>query len=138
MLWFCNNTCSFFTLAHSLFSSFICSFSKKYLHTHYMPRAVQSTARVVVHLATQSCPTLCDPMDWGLPGFFVRGDSSGQEYWSGLPCPSPGDLPDPGIVPGSPALQADSLPAELPGKPMQSMGKYNVGQDSNLPSKGFQ
>ena len=37
---------------------------------------------------------------------------SGQEYWSGLPFPSPGDLPDPGIKPGSPALQADSLPSE--------------------------
>ena len=34
---------------------------------------------------------------------------SRQEYWSGLPCPPPGDLPDPGIKPGSPALQADSL-----------------------------
>ena len=42
---------------------------------------------------------------------------SGQEYWSGLPFPSPGDLPDPGIEPGSPALQADSLPSEPPGKP---------------------
>ena len=38
---------------------------------------------------------------------------SRQEYWSGLPFPSPGDLPDPGIEPGSPALQADSLPTEL-------------------------
>ena len=37
---------------------------------------------------------------------------SRQEYWSGLPYPSPGDLPDPGIEPGSPALQADSLPSE--------------------------
>ena len=42
---------------------------------------------------------------------------SSQEYWSGLPGPPPGDLPDPGIEPGSPALPADSLPAELPGKP---------------------
>ena len=42
---------------------------------------------------------------------------SKQEYWSGLPFPSPGDLPDPGIKPGSPALQADSLPSESPGKP---------------------
>ena len=42
---------------------------------------------------------------------------SRQEYWSGLPCPSPGDLPDPGIEPGSPALQADSLPTESPGTP---------------------
>ena len=37
---------------------------------------------------------------------------SRQEYWSGLPFPSPGDLPDPGIKPRSPALQADSLPSE--------------------------
>ena len=42
---------------------------------------------------------------------------SRQEYWSGLPFPSPGDLPDPGIKPGSPALQTDALPSEPPGKP---------------------
>ena len=42
---------------------------------------------------------------------------SRQECWSGLPFPSPGDLPDPGIKPGSPALQADVLPSEPPGKP---------------------
>ena len=42
---------------------------------------------------------------------------SRQEYWSGLPFPSPGDLPDPGIEPGSPALQADALSSEPPGKP---------------------
>ena len=41
-----------------------------------------------------------------------------QEYWSGLPFSSPGDLPDPGVKPTSPALQADSLPSELPGKPL--------------------
>ena len=40
---------------------------------------------------------------------------SRPEYWSGLPFPSPGDLPNPGIKPRSPALQADSLPAEPPG-----------------------
>ena len=40
-----------------------------------------------------------------------------QEYWSGLPFPSPGDLPDPGIKPGFPALQADSLLSEPPGNP---------------------
>ena len=43
---------------------------------------------------------------------------SRREYWSGLPFPSPGDLPDPGIKPGSPALQADSLLTELQGKPV--------------------
>ena len=42
---------------------------------------------------------------------------SRQEYWSGLPLPSPGHLPDPGIEPGSPALQVGSLPSEPPGKP---------------------
>ena len=42
---------------------------------------------------------------------------SRQEYWSGLLFPFPGDLPDPGIEPWSPALQADSLPTELGGKP---------------------
>ena len=41
---------------------------------------------------------------------------SRQEYWSGLPCPSPGDLPNPGVKLRSPALQADSLPSETPGK----------------------
>ena len=41
---------------------------------------------------------------------------SRQEYWSGLPFPSPGDLPDPGIEPGSPALDVDTLTSEPPGK----------------------
>ena len=43
---------------------------------------------------------------------------SRQEYWSGLPFPPPGDLPDPGVEPSSPALQADSIPSEPPGKPL--------------------
>ena len=42
---------------------------------------------------------------------------SRQEYWSGLPFPSPGDLPNPWIEPGSPTLQADALTSEPPGKP---------------------
>ena len=46
---------------------------------------------------------------------------SRQEYWSGLPFPSPGDLPDPGIEPGSPTLQANALTSEPPGKPKQSL-----------------
>ena len=68
-------------------------------------------------LADQSCLTLCDPMDCSSPGPLSMG-FSWQEYWSELPCPPPGELPDPGIEPGSPALQADSLPSETPGKPM--------------------
>ena len=64
----------------------------------------------------QSCPTLYDPMDSShqAPLFM---EFFKQEYWSGLPRPSPGDLPDSGIKPGSPALQAVSLPSEPPGKP---------------------
>ena len=55
-------------------------------------------------------------MDCSLPGSSSI-EFSRQEYWSGLPFPSPGDLPNPGIKPGSPALQADALPSEPPGKP---------------------
>ena len=51
---------------------------------------------------------------------------SRQESWSGLPFPSPGDLPDPGTELGSPALQADSLPSEPPGKLKDfALNKYN-------------
>ena len=46
---------------------------------------------------------------------------SRQEYWSGLPFPSPGELPDPGIEPRSPALQADALHSESPGRQKQSV-----------------
>ena len=56
----------------------------------------------------QSCPTLCDPMDCM--------EFSRPECWSGKPFPSPGDLPNPGIEPRFPTLQADSLPAEPPAK----------------------
>ena len=48
----------------------------------------------------QSCPTLCNPMDLSPPGSSVHGDSPGRN-WSGLPCPPPGDLPNPGIEPAS-------------------------------------
>ena len=53
-----------------------------------------------------------------------------QGYWSGLPFPSPGDLPNPAIEPGSPALQADSLPPELHGKPfaLSGQGKVSVNR----------
>ena len=54
-------------------------------------------------------------MDYSPQGSSIM-EFSRQEYWSGLPFPSPGDLPDPGIKPGSPALQVDSLPSELLGK----------------------
>ena len=57
-----------------------------------------------------------DPMDCSCLALLSVGFSR-QEYWSGLPFPSPGDLPDLGTEPKSPALQADSLPTELRRKP---------------------
>ena len=72
-----------------------------------------SFAHAVLCLVDKLCPTLCNPMDCSLPGSSVHGDSLGKN-WSGLPCPFPGDLPNPGIGPRSPSLKADSLPAELP------------------------
>ena len=76
----------------------------------------------------QSCPTLGDPMDCSLPGSTVHGISR-QEYWSGLPFLSPGDLPNPGIEPRSPILQTDALPSEPLGKPIPKKG--NVKECSN-------
>ena len=72
---------------------------------------------VICGLVAKSCPTLVIPwtvahqvpLSMGFPR---------QEYWSGFPFPSPGDLPNPGIEPSSPALQADSLSTELQGKLM--------------------
>ena len=61
----------------------------------------------------KSCLTLATPWTLACQAPLSMGFSR-EEYWSGLPFPSPGDLP--GIKPGSPALQADSLPTELQGK----------------------
>ena len=64
----------------------------------------------------QSYPTLCPPWTVAYQAPPSMGFSR-QECWSGLPFPSPGDLPEPGLEPRSPALQADALPSEPPGKP---------------------
>ena len=67
---------------------------------------------------TQSCPTLYDP--WTVAHQAPPSmEFSRQEYWSGLPFPSPRDLPDAEIEPGSPALQADALPSEPQGSSKQ-------------------
>ena len=75
----------------------------------------------------QSRPTLCDPIVtqtlWPSPArprLLCPWGFSRQEYWSGLPCPPPGDLLNLGNEPRSPALWEDSLPSEPPGKPLQS------------------
>ena len=57
------------------------------------------------------CPTLCDPIDYTVHGIFQA------RILEWVAFPSPGDLPNPGIEPRSPALQADSLPAEPQGEP---------------------
>ena len=75
----------------------------------------------------QSCLTLCDPMDYSLQAPLSMGFCR-QEYWSGLPRPPPGDLPNPGIKPtslASLAFQADSLPTEPPGKPKEGRPVFN-------------
>ena len=82
----------------------VCLYIYIYTHTHGC-------------LVAQSCLTLCDPLDYSPPGSSSM-EFSRQEYWCGLPFPSPGDLPNPGVEPRSPALHADSLPTEPQGKPM--------------------
>ena len=61
---------------------------------------------------TQLCPTLCDPMDCVAYQIPPSMGFSRQGYWSGLPFPSPGDLPNPGTKPGSPALWTDTFSSE--------------------------
>ena len=58
---------------------------------------------------------------------------SRQEYWSGLPFPSPGEFPDPGIKPRSPALLADALPSEPPGKPQEYWSGLPCPPPGDLP-----
>ena len=71
-----------------------------------------SQVEVVGGLVAQLYPTLATPWTVACQAPLSVGFSR-QEYWSGLPFPSPGALHDPRIEPGSPALQADSLPTEL-------------------------
>ena len=70
----------------------------------------------------QSCMTLCNPMDCSPPDTSVRNLQARILVWVAIP--SPGDLPDPGIEPGSPALQTNSLPSETPGKTPLVLHRY--------------
>ena len=86
-------------------------------------------------LVAQSCPTLCDPMTVAHQAPLSL-EFSRQEYWSGLPCPSPGNLPDPGIKPRSPSLQAGSLPSEPAGKPKHTLfASVQNGGQTGMPGK---
>ena len=80
---------------------------------------IHSFRQIFIKVKSISRVPLCHPMVWSLPGSSIHGISR-QEYWSGLPFPSPGDLPNPGIGSGSLALQADSLASNLPGTPYKN------------------
>ena len=82
-----------------------------------MAELVINPGLCVCVLVAQSCPTLCNPMDCIACQAHLSMRISRQEYRSGLPFPCLGDLPDPGIKPGYPVLQGNSLPSELRGKP---------------------
>ena len=74
-------------------------------------------------LVTKSCPTLCHPMDSSQPGSSVHRILQARILeWVAISFS--GDLPNPGIKPGSPALQGDSLPTEPPGKPIYNTHIY--------------
>ena len=86
------------------------------LYTSYLSEE-SAAASVLRHF--RCVWTLWDLINCSFPALLSMG-SSRQEYWSGLPFPSPGDLPNLGIKPGSPTLQAVSLPSEPPWKPENS------------------
>ena len=85
----------------------------------------------------QSCPTLWTPWSVAYQAPPAMGFSR-QEYWSGLPFPSPGDHPNPGIEPSSPhCRQIDALPSELPGKTEEKWKKERKETASNLGGKKY-
>ena len=75
-----------------------------------------------MYACAQSCLTLCDPVNHQAP---LSMGFSRQEYWRGLPFSTPGDLPDPGIKFGSPALAGGFLTTVPPGKPVRSFSPQN-------------
>ena len=80
-------------------------------------------------LVAKSCPTLCDSMDCSPPGS-LSVQFSRQEYWSGLPFPSPGNLPNPGIKPGSngcPLFQPSDVVATPPPSFCTTLAKGEAG-----------
>ena len=87
----------------------------------------------------QLCPTLCDPTDYSLSGSSVQGIPS-QGYWSGLPSPIPGDLPNPGIKPSSlafPTLAGRFFPTALePGLGPQKPCTYHTDSPDLLSTLG--
>ena len=77
-----------------------------------------------MHLFSRRLRLFCDPVDCSLPDFSVHG----QEYWSGLPFLSPGDLPNPGIEPTPPALAGRFFTTEPPGKPFHMHPRVEISK----------
>ena len=95
------------------------AFSTSLLYGDLNGKEIQNTCGGV-GLVTKSCPSLVTPKTVARQAPLSMGFSR-QEYWSGLPFPSLGNLPEPGIEPRSPALRTDSLPTELRGKPKKQL-----------------
>ena len=90
--------------------------------------------RCVLCCAVLSCVRLFRPHGLEPARLLCPGGFPRQEYWGGLPCPAPGVLPNPGIKPKSPALQANSFPSEPPGK-HKNTGVGSLGLQGNLPTQ---
>ena len=106
----------------------MCSLNKCYYccHTHHFwPHKGPEWKKVLV---AQSCPTVCSPMDCSPPGSSVHGILQAGTLERAAIFLPPGGLPSPVIQPGSPALLADSLPSEPPGKP--SRWTCHLGHDT--------
>ena len=113
---------------HTLCISFICNLSLQTFVANLQSFISNTSKLVCVCVLTQSCPILCDPRTNLCQAHLPMGFSR-QEYWSGLPFPSPGELPDPGME--APCLlrllhwQADSLPLSHLGSPSNKLVKVS-------------
>ena len=124
---------SYFTFIKRLFSSSSVSairlVASAYLRLLVFPLEVFIPACGNGGLVAKSCLILGTPCT-GVCQAPLSIEFSRQEYWSGLPFPSPGDLTDPGMEPGSPELQADSLPSE----PKLAFNLTNTNLNSHSPT----
>ena len=93
-----------------------CKWSCQYPVSHRLPEFAQVCSVLSCSIVSNSATPWTVAHQAPLSIGFSR-----QEYWSRLPCPPPGDLPNPGVKPRSPALQADCLPSEPLGKPCPSL-----------------
>ena len=98
--------------------------SQETFHDHSLislSTRIHGMLQLSVSEVAQSCPTRCNPMDSSLHQAPPSMGFSSQEYWSGLPLPSPENLPNQEIEPRSPVLQTDALPSEPPGKSVKNV-----------------